>query len=203
MIEFRKSREYQIKTLQSLCLTYSGSLNESIDLLINLNTEDLKSAYANLVLASNLFLKGEIKMAKSLIGKYYRSDSYYEKHLEREWILNKIYIEVIIAIESGDIDYAESRMNSLIRRYGTYLKSLPESHVLPFVKLVRYYCRYPEEVTSEKFAAKVDVTIKWKPSEQEDLFLMTIFAWLKAKMEKRETYKIVLELVSNSSDKNN
>ena len=60
IIEFRKSREYQIKTLQSLCLTYSGRLNESIDLLINLNTEDLRSAYANLVLASNLFLKDEI-----------------------------------------------------------------------------------------------------------------------------------------------
>ena len=42
------------------------------------------------------------------------SDSYYENSLDREWVLNKIYIEVIIAIETGDIDYAESRMNSLI-----------------------------------------------------------------------------------------
>lgn len=203
MIEFRKSREYQIKTLQSLCLTYSGRLNESIELLINLNTEDLKSAYANLVLASNLFLKGEIKMAKSLIGKYYRSDSYYENNLDREWVLNKIYIEIIIAIETGDIDYAESRMNSLIRRYGAYLKTQPQSHIIRFVKLVRYYCRYPEEVTSEKFATKVDTTIKWKPSEQEDLFLMTIFAWLKSKMQKKNLYKVVLKLVSNSSKKNN
>ena len=203
MIEFRKSREYQIKTLQSLSLTYSGRLNESIELLINLNTEDLKSAYANLVLASNLFLKGEIKMAKSLIGKYYRSDSYYENNLDREWVLNKIYIEVITAIETGDIDYAESRMNSLIRRYGAYLKTQPKSHIIRFVKLVRYYCRYPEEVTREKFANKVDATIKWKPSEQEDLFLMTIFAWLKSKMQKKNLYKVVLELVSNSSEKNN
>jgi len=203
MIEFRKSREYQIKTLQSLCLTYSGSLNESIDLLINLNTEDLKSAYANLVLASNLFLKGEIKSAKSLIVKYYRSDSYYENNLDREWVLNKIYIEVIIAIETGEIDYAESRMNSLIRRYGVYLKAQPQSHIIRFLKLVRYYCRYPEEVTSEKFSAKVNETIKWKPLEQEDLFLMTIFAWLKSKMQKKNLYAVVLELVSNSSDKNN
>jgi intergrase/recombinase len=203
MLEFRKSRGYQIKTLQSLCLTYSGRLNESIDLLINLNTEDLRSAYANLVLASNLFLKGEIKSSKSLIGKYYRSDSYYEKNLDREWVLNKMYIEVIIAIETGNIDYAESRMNSLIRRYGGYLKTQPQSHIIRFVKLVRYYCRYPEEVISEKFAAKVDATIKWKPSEQEDLFFMTIFAWLKSKMYKKSLYAVVLELVSNSSEKNN
>ena len=142
-------------------------------------------------------------MAKSLIGKYYRSDSYYENNLDREWVLNKIYIEVITAIETGDIDYAESRMNSLIRRYGAYLKTQPQSHIIRFVKLVRYYCRYPEEVTREKFANKVDATIKWKPSEQEDLFLMTIFAWLKSKMQKKNLYKVVLKLVSNSSKKNN
>lgn len=193
--EFKKARVFQVKTLHGLRLTYSGELETSIELLKGLYSKDLKGAYANLVLVSNLFLKGKIKAAKSLIGMYYRSDSYYEKYLNKEWILNKIYIEVIIAIESGDIDYAESRMNSLIRRYGAYLKSLPQSHVLPFVKLVRYYCRYPEEVTSEKFAAKVDVTIKWKPSEQEDLFLMTIFAWLKSKMLKRDTYTVVLELI--------
>ena len=111
--------------------------------------------------------------------------------------------EVIIAIETGDIDYAESRMNSLIRRYGVYLKAQPQSHIIRFLKLVRYYCRYPEEVTSEKFATKVDTTIKWKPSEQEDLFLMTIFAWLKSKMQKKNLYKVVLKLVSNSSKKNN
>jgi intergrase/recombinase len=114
-----------------------------------------------------------------------------------------MYIEVIIAIETGDIDYAESRMNSLIRRYGGYLKTQPQSNIIRFVKLVRYYCRYPEEVISEKFAAKVDATIKWKPSEQEDLFLMTIFAWLKSKMQKKNLYAVVLELVSNLSDKNN
>ena len=202
-LEFQKVRDFQVKTLQGLRLTYSGEIDTSIDLLKDLNSKDLKSAYANLVLVSNLFLKGKIKEAKSLIGKYYRSDSYYENSLDREWVLNKIYIEVIIAIETGDIDYAESRMNSLIRRYGAYLKSLPQSHVLPFVKLVRYYCRYPEEITSEKFSTKVDMTIKWKPSEQEDLFLMTIFAWLKSKMQKKNLYAVVIELVSNSIDKKN
>ena len=195
--EFSKSRKFQVKTLQSLRLTYSGKLQEGIKLLEGLNPDDLRTAFGNLALVSAHFLEGEIKSAKSLIGNYYRSDSYYEKQLGREWILNKIYIEVIIAVETGEIEYAESRMNSLIRRYGTFLKSQPQTHVIPFVKLIRYYCRYPEEVTSEKFAQRVGKTIQWKPSEQEDLFLMTIYAWLKAKMTRREVYEVVLELVRN------
>ena len=70
-LEFQKVRDFQVKTLQGLRLTYSGEIDTSIDLLKDLDSKDLKSAYANLVLVSNLFLKGKIKEAKSLIGKYY------------------------------------------------------------------------------------------------------------------------------------
>lgn len=193
--QFKQTRKFQVNTLKSLCLTYSGHLDEAIELLEITQKNSLLSAYIDITLVSAYFLKGELNKGKSLIKNYYQSDSYYEKHLGREWILNKIYIEVIISIENGDIDFAEARMNSLIRRYSSYLKSLPNSHVLSFIKLVRHYCRYPEEVTSEKFELKVEKTIDWKPSEQEDLFLMTIYAWLKAKMVKKEIYDILLDLV--------
>jgi len=195
--DFQKTRKLKIKTLKSLHCIYSGNLDEAISLLQGLDIIDLKTGYANLVLVSVYILRGDIKSAKSLIGNYYKSDSFYENHLEREWVLNKIYVEIIIAIEMGDVDYAESRMNSLVRRYGEHLKN--QSNIIPFVKLVRYYCRYPEEVTSSKFTQKVEKTISWKYSEKEDLFLMTIFAWLKSKMQKKNLYKVVLELASSKS----
>lgn len=194
--DFRNSRVIQLKTLKALCLNYSGRRDEGIELLSDLPEQGLNVAYGNLALVSLLFQKGELKEAKSILSNYYRSDSYYEKTLGRDWTLNKIYIEVILAIETADIEFAEARMNSLIRRYGAFLKTQPQMHVLPFVKLIRYYCRYPEQVTSPEFEQRVEKTMNWKPADQEDLFLMTIYAWLKAKMQRRDLYEVVLELVN-------
>lgn len=197
--EFKSQRSAQMDMLFALNLNYMGQSTDAIALLqktISEKTATFRTAPAHLSLASFLFQQGEIKKAKSLLAKYYRSDSFYEKHIDREWTLNKLYIEVIIAIEEGDVDFAESRMNSLIRRYGAYLKSINKAPILPFIKIVRWYCRHPERVTSQEFADKVERGIKWKPSEQEDLFLMSIFAWLKAKMTKQHVYKTTLELVN-------
>lgn len=194
--EFQRWRLYQLSTLTALCHNYTGQQAKGINLLEGLTFVDLKAAYGHLSLASFYFQSGRLKETKQILSNYVRSDSYYEQHIDREWVLNKIYIEVLTAIEQGDIDYAGTRMNSLIRRYATYFKAQKNSHVLPFIKLVRYYCRYPEEVASEQFAQRVEKTIKWKPSEQEDLFLMSVFAWLKAKMTKRPVYEVTLELVS-------
>ena len=195
--EFYASRNIQLKTLNALCLNYSGKLDEGINELQDLPNQGLNVAHGNLALASLYFQNGQIKILKKILANYYRSDSYYEKNLGRDWVLNKIYIEVIIAIESGDIDFAEARMNSLIRRYGAFFKTQPQMHVLPFIKLVRYYCRYPEKVTTSEFEKRVNKTMNWKPADQEDLFLMTIYAWLKSKMQCKDLYEVVLELVNS------
>ncbi len=194
--DFRKTRLLQLETIKALCWHYSGDINDAINLLLHHKGSVLQLAHSHLALASFYFQKGKLRESKKLITQYHRSDAFYEKRLGREWVLNKIYIEVILFIELGEIELAESRMNSLIRRYGTFLKVQPQMHVLPFIKLVRHYCRYPEEVTTEKFAQKVEKTIQWKPAHQEDLFLMSIYAWLKSKMQKRNIYEVVLELVN-------
>ncbi len=195
--DFRVSRSTQLNTLKALCFNYSGKLDKGLELLSNLPKQGLRVAYGNLALVSLLFQKGELKEAKSVLSIYYRSDSFYEKNLGRDWTLNKIYIEVILAIETGDIEFAEARMNSLIRRYGAFLKTQPQMHVLPFVKLIRHYCRYPEQVSTPEFEQRVNKIMNWKPADQEDLFLMTIYAWLKAKMQRRDLYEVVLELVNS------
>jgi hypothetical protein len=197
--EFKHRRIIQVYTLTALNLNYTGASEKAIKMLQGVNSNDsnsLRIAPLHLALATFLFQQGDIKKSKAILSKYLRSDSFYEKHIDREWTLNKLYLEVIIAIEEDNIDLAESRMNSLTRRYGAYFKSLEKAPLLPFLKLVRWYCRHPELVTSEVFTLKVEKTIHWKPSEQEDLFLMTVFAWLKAKMTKQSVYETTLDLVN-------
>jgi len=194
--DFRKTRRVQLETIKALCWHYSGDIDDAINILSNHKGSDLQLAHSQLALASFCFQKGELRESKKIITQYHRSDAFYEKRLGRDWVLNKIYIEVILSVELGEIELAESRMNSLIRRYGTFLKTQHQIHVLPFIKLVRYYCRYPEEVTTIKFAQKVEKAIQWKPTNQEDLFFMSIYAWLKSKMQKRNVYDVVLELVN-------
>ena len=58
----------------------------------------------------------------------------------------------------------------------------------------RYY-KHPETVTSEQFRAKVEDSFTWIKAEQEDIFVMSFYAWLKSKMEKQSLYDTTLQLV--------
>jgi hypothetical protein len=50
-------------------------------------------------------------------------------------------------------------------------------------------------VTSKTFKNTVETSFEWKLSVQEDIFVMSFYAWLKAKMNKSQLYETTLELV--------
>ncbi len=66
---------------------------------------------------------------------------------------------------------------------------------LTFLTLIKSYHQNPQEVTSTKFMAKVEAAFEWKPTEEEDLFLISFYAWLKSKMVKKPLYETTLTLV--------
>jgi hypothetical protein len=49
---------------------------------------------------------------------------------------------------------------------------------------------------SVDFKNLIQNSVEWKPREQEDIFMMCFYAWLKSKMEKRDIYELTLELVA-------
>jgi hypothetical protein len=145
-----------------------------------------------------LFQKGELEGAKKLLSKLNKSDKLFEKENGLEWLLNKKYLEILLHIELGNIDFVDSRILSLIRTHGAFFNKSKKFQVLEFLKLVKIYHQTPSIVRSKQFKEKVEKSLVWKPIEQEDLFLISFYAWLKSKMENKPIYNVTLELINQT-----
>jgi hypothetical protein len=66
---------------------------------------------------------------------------------------------------------------------------------MTYLKLITYYYKHPETITSSTFLNKVETSFNWVEAEQEDIFVMSFFAWLKSKMENQPLYETTLQLV--------
>ncbi len=64
------------------------------------------------------------------------------------------------------------------------------------MKYVSLYYENPKAVTTSTFKETVESSFIWIGTEQEDIFVMSFYAWLKAKMEQRDIYTVTLELVT-------
>ena len=85
-------------------------------------------------------------------------------------MLNMKYMEILLHIEFQNDDFVKSRINSLTKKHGAFLKSKTEFRVLPFLKLVKQVFRNPEVTNSPEFEMKVTDWLSFKAPEQEDLF---------------------------------
>lgn len=201
--KFKHDRLVQYCTLMALNKNYTGKHREALEIVNtviesnNYNREQLLNPLLTKVMV--LFQQGEMKEAQSIMGRFRHSDLWYERHIGQEWVLNKKYIEILLHIELQNTDLVDSRINSLVRKYAKLFKSSKANYVLPFLKLIKQYEQQPDIVSTKKFKAQVEKAIKWKPLQEEDIFLSSFYAWLKAKMENRNLYEVTLELAGTLS----
>jgi len=101
-----------------------------------------------------------------------------------------------VLIELDQLDLVLSRINSIRKKLVPKLRRLNEDRAVNFLKLVGLYYNDPTLVRTLKFREKVEESFEWKDAKSEDIFVMSFYAWLKAKMEDRPIYEVTLELVS-------
>ncbi|WP_299338123.1 hypothetical protein [uncultured Psychroserpens sp.] len=225
--KFQKSLEYleQMKTLMfqqrkkynstfklKYCLLTALNLNyinqqadaimllESVKQTRHTDLESLLDIHLSLVMF--YIQKSDFKNAKSIFSKFYHTDKYYIEKAGKEWVIKKNLAEIILFIELEDLDLVESRLSSFKRSYFEYLKQINQDRVITFIKLIEFYFKNPEEVTSEKFKNKVEHAFDWIDEKQEDIFVMSFYAWLKSKMESKPLYQTTLKLVKRAQTVN-
>ncbi len=108
------------------------------------------------------------------------------------------HIEILLLTELDKVDLLLSRLQAFKRKFNKPLKEIGEARVLSFMGFVNDYYENPKAVTSEKFKNKVEATFDWIGPEREDIFVMSFYAWLKAKMENKNLYETTLQLVRQS-----
>lgn len=198
--KYHDTRIIRYTTLYALNENFTGNYKKAEWLLDQLNEasfqpEELLAPQLTRVMIH--FQQDELESARKLLTTFYRSDSWYEKVAGKEWCLHRKYIEILLYIELGDVDFADARIQSLTRKYRGYFKTNSDSQILPFLKLVKKYYHTPDIATTEAFINLVEKTTQWKTREEEDLFLMSFYAWLKSKMTLQPLYETTLELVNN------
>ncbi len=178
--------------LKGVNLNYKGNATEAIKLLQQHKNTSLDIALSLLMM---LFQQKEYTQAYEIFKSMNHSDVWYEKKMGWIWVLKKSIIEILLLIELDKLDLVLSRLQRFQKKFNKRLKIMGETRVLNFIKLVALYYEKPFEVTSEAFYNKVESSFEWIGKEREDVFVMSFYAWLKAKMEERDLYEVTLELV--------
>lgn len=109
--------------------------------------------------------------------------------------VEKNMIEILSLIELDKLDLVLLKLQQFKRHFSKKLQDIGEKRVLTFVGFVERYYESPKEVTSDQFQKSVEESFDWLGREQEDIFVLSFYAWLKAKMLGEDLYKVTLELV--------
>ena len=200
--KYYNSFKLKYHLLKSLNYNYSNKQDKAIQTLeplTNIKHQDTETLLdINLSLIVFYFQKNDIKKAHNILSKFYHTDQWYIEKAGKEWVIKKNLIEILLHIESQNINLVESKLLSFKRSYTQYLKSISQQRVITYLGFIEMYYKNPKEVTSVVFKNKVENAFNWKEIHKEDIFVISFYCWLKAKMNKTEVFKATLQLIKQA-----
>ncbi|QVY66537.1 hypothetical protein [Polaribacter sp. Q13] len=187
--------------LHALNLNYTNKQEQAIALLEpyidKKNTDLVAQLDFSLSLIVFYYQHKSLEKAQKLVSKFYHTDKWYIEKAGIIWTIKKNLIEILLQIDLGNIDLVDSRLKSFKRNYFTNLSEINQERVITYLKLVEIYYKNPEIATTTEFKEKVATSFSWINNEKEDIFMMSFFAWLKAKMTKQDIYLVTLNLINS------
>ncbi|WP_158837743.1 hypothetical protein [Polaribacter sp. L3A8] len=187
--------------LLALNLNYTKHQEEAIVLLEPYLNKKSLNMIGQLDIALTLIVfyyqHKSLEKAQKLFASFYHSDKWYIDKAGIVWTIKKNLIEILLQIDLGNIDLVDSRLKSFKRNYFSNLSEINQERVITYLKLVEVYYKNPEIATSKEFKDKVETSFSWIDIKKEDIFMMSFFAWLKAKMTKQDIYLVTLDLINS------
>ena len=191
--KYKKQFEERVLLLKALNYNYTGNAALAIKEVSSLKKVPLRIQLAH---ATFLFQQDKPQEARRVMNSFMHSDRFYEKKEDLLWVLKKNVLEILIYMELNQPDLVESKMRSFKKKFRSRLLDLKEDRVLAFMSLLRLYFEHPFQITEDSFKKKVTAAFTYKTVDREDIFIMSFYAYLKAKMENKSIYSATLELVN-------
>lgn len=197
--KFKNQYLAKYENLLALNYCYTGNIDQAIIITAKYANAKHKDTEAlldiHLSLCVYYFLATEFSKALKIINSFYHSDQWYEQKAGKEWVMKKNLIEILLHIELTNIDLVSSRTLSFKRKYYPYLKTLGENRVITFLNLVEETFNNPELIATDEFRQKINTSFEFKSTIQEDIFVMSFYSWLKAKINKGDLYDTILKMI--------
>ena len=185
--------------LKALNFNYSNHQNKGIALIENVITKkqtDIESFLdLHIALLMFYFQNGNYLKAKSVVSKFYHTDQWYIEKTGMDWVIKKNLAELLLYIELQEDDLFYSRLKSFKRRYTKYIKEIKQHRILIFLNFAEQYYKTPDIIFTNEFKSKIESSFTWTTVREEDIFVMSFYAWLKNKLEKGNLYNTTLKLV--------
>jgi hypothetical protein len=198
--KYYKAFEFKYNLLKGLNLHYKGACDQAISLfetqLKKQTTDIIYKQDMRLGLVMFYFHTKAYRKANRQILEFTHTDSWYISKFGHEWTIKKNLIDIILQLELGKTDLFEIKLLSFRRQYSDYLKQIKQNRVLVYLKLIEEYYKNPEAVTSPVFYENVEQSFDWK--HYEDIFVMSFYAWLKSKMQKRDLFDVTKDIIKSS-----
>ncbi|OIQ30942.1 MAG: hypothetical protein BM564_01650 [Bacteroidetes bacterium MedPE-SWsnd-G2] len=190
----------QYQLLSNLLLIYTGRNPEAILALQEFNYNKFKQQpeyplHLKLSLVVALFLNQDFKAAFKLYQEFHHSDTWYSKKTDNIWVVKKNLIEILLLIELDYGDLVEARLQSFKRKHKANILAKNEEKVLEFLKLAIQYYYDNNVVNTHQFQSKTKQLLKAQKQE-EDVFSISFYAWLLAKIDHSDPYTLCLNLIS-------
>ncbi|WP_109302701.1 hypothetical protein [Aquimarina sp. AU474] len=187
--------------LYTLNLNYTGNANLAITTIHAFEDAKHKEQITYLLdlklsLIVFYFMQSRFKEALGVLTNLYHSDHWYAEKAGTIWVVKKNLVEILLHIELNNIDLVESRANSFRKKHSVYLKNNNENRALEFLKLALEYDRKPEVATTDIFRNKISNSLTTSTREQEDIFEISFYAWIRSKAYNTELYTTTLKLVN-------
>ncbi|GAB5416173.1 MAG: hypothetical protein Crog4KO_12430 [Crocinitomicaceae bacterium] len=200
--KFQRERARKYHLLQALNLNYGNRPNEALSVLEKIPLKQKDSQEVLQVILTKIMVLAQqekFKEANDLMRDLYKSDAYYKRVAGLEWVINRRFIEIILHIELGNIDFAVSRIESITRQHKDFLSSSENAQAKPFLRILKHYLNNPAAVTTQAFQDRVEKTIPWNLSSEQDIFFISMYAWLKSKMTRNTIYKTTIDLLGQGN----
>lgn len=193
----------QLLLLKTLNYNYTGNATKAIELLEAFNFQKTKDQTSyifdlRLTLVVFYFQQSKFKEALRLLNQLHHSDTWYTEKAGIIWVVQKNLTEILLHIELDHLDLVESRIKSFRKKHRSYLINNNENRALEFLSLASSFYFNPEAINPKELLSKIEDTLIKKSADQEDIFAMSFYAWLKAKVLKLGLYETTLQVVHQS-----
>lgn len=192
---------FKIVVLKSLNINYLDDNSQAFEVLNDLlKTSKLPKSNKNWldgfgVMSMILFHGKKYSSVVKLYHDLKKSDSELIKIIGLEWVLRKNLILILTHFELGNIEICEE----LITRFEVDNQRFLSEHqrVLFFIICIQKVVSNPFQAQNSHFHRFVESKLEKKPRYEEDIFVLSFFAWLKAKMLGEEVYESTIGIVEN------